>query len=386
MERTFESEASLTFSEAMSIIVGHGVGSGILAVPYLASRNSWRDILLILLAAYLINLVLHFMIAELSYNNGGAQFIKCFERELFSGKIGKVLTWTAFAFLGLSVLVNVSGFIAGSAAVFSAWFGLPSRIGMILYFVLASLVVLFGMKIVGICEKISVFAMVAVIAILFAATVISARHPFANHFITSTNIVALYSTIAFSLSAVMSVPQVVKGLAGDAKKIRRSIAAGTGINAGLILLITFMTLLGTGSAVTENGALVDLAGALGGWVGIVGFVFSLLALSTSFWANTLNLRDIVHEQTGLRNRISYLVCALPCLALALLGLQSFVGFTRLAGIVQVLTGIGVIVSYHRSRKREGRGPICGRLGCLPLEILVILASLLSTVGAVLTVR
>ena len=216
----------------MSIIVGHGVGSGILAVPYLASRNSWRDILLILLAAYLINLVLHFMIAELSYNNGGAQFIKCFERELFSGKIGKILTWAAFAFLGLSVLVNVSGFIAGSAAVFSAWFGLPSRIGMILYFVLASLVVLFGMKIVGICEKISVFAMVAVIAVLFAATVISARHPFTNHFIASTNIIALYSTIAFSLSAVMSVPQVVKGLAGDAKKIRRSIAAGPGAGTG----------------------------------------------------------------------------------------------------------------------------------------------------------
>ena len=31
---------------------------------------------------YGINLVMHFMIAELSYNNGGAQFIKCFEKEL----------------------------------------------------------------------------------------------------------------------------------------------------------------------------------------------------------------------------------------------------------------------------------------------------------------
>ena len=31
-------EARLTFMEATSIIVGHGVGSGVLAVPYLASR------------------------------------------------------------------------------------------------------------------------------------------------------------------------------------------------------------------------------------------------------------------------------------------------------------------------------------------------------------
>ncbi len=382
-----QTEATLTFGEAMSIIVGHGVGSGILAVPYLASRNSWRDILLILAGCYVINLLLHFMIAELSLNNGGAQFIKCFERELFSGKAGKVLTWAAFAFLGLSVLVNVSGFIAGSAAVFSSWFGLPARAGMILYYVLASLAVFFGMKIVGICEKISVAAMVLVIAVLLGATLLRARNPMGNTFIASTNLIALYSTIAFSLSAVMSTPQVVKGLRGDAGKIRGSIAAGTGINAALLLLITFMTLLGTGGKVTENGALVDLAGVLGGWVGVVGFVFSLLALSTSFWANTLNLRDIFHEQFGLKNRVSYLVCSLPCLVIAMLGLQSFVGFTRLAGVVQILTGIGVIVAYHRSRKRVMNGnPVCGRFGNLAFEILVIAGSILSTAGAVLPVK
>jgi amino acid permease len=35
-----ESESRLTLFEATSIIVGHGVGSGILAVPYIASRTS----------------------------------------------------------------------------------------------------------------------------------------------------------------------------------------------------------------------------------------------------------------------------------------------------------------------------------------------------------
>lgn len=47
--------------------------------------------------------------AELSYNNDGAQFIKCFERELFTGKFKKIATWFAFALLGFSVIVNVSG-------------------------------------------------------------------------------------------------------------------------------------------------------------------------------------------------------------------------------------------------------------------------------------
>ena len=169
-------------------------------------------------------------------------------------------------------------------------------------------------------------------------------------------------------------------------RIRASIATGMGINVGLILIVTFMTLLGAGSKITEDGALVDLANHLGGWVAIVGYIFSLLALSTSFWANTLNLRDIVHEQTKWSIRLSYVVATVPCLVLALIGLQSFVGFTRLASVIQVLTGIGIIISYNRSRKREKASPICGVFGILIFQILVVFSSLLATVGAVLPVK
>lgn len=379
------SESRLTFMEATSIIVGHGVGSGILAVPFLASRNRWQDFVWIVLLAYFINLIMHFMIAELSYNNNGAQFIKCFEKELFTGKLKTLATWIAFGFLGFSVLVNVSGFIAGAAAVFSAWFSLPSALGMVLYYVLAASVVYIGMKFVGICEKIAVFSMVGVIGILFIATIVSGMSPLPCTFIAGSNVLALYSMVAFSLSAVMSVPQAVKGLNGDRKKVQGSIALGTGINVALILLITFMTLLGAGENISENGALVDLSLHLGGWVSIVGYVFSLLALSTSFWANTLNLRDIVHEQTKWKKQISWLVSTLPCLLIALLGIQSFVGFTRLAGVVQILTGVGIIIAYNRSRKRTGKSLICGRLGTLPFQILVIAGSLLSTIGSLLHV-
>lgn len=376
---------SLTFWEATSIIVGHGVGSGILSVPFLASRNNWYDLLWIVAAAYGINLVMHFMIAELSYNNGGAQFIKCFEKELFTGRFKKVAAWFAFGLLGFSVVVNVSGFIAGAAAVFGAWFCLPETAGMVLFYVLAASVVYIGLKLVGICEKIAVFSMVGVIGILFAATLLSDLSPLPRMGFSGSNMLALYGMAAFSLSAVMSVPQVVKGLGGDKKRIRGSIAAGTGINVGLILLITFMTLLGAGEHITENGALVDLSVHLGGWVSIIGYIFSLLALATSFWANTLNLRDIVNEQTKWGVKWSWLAASLPCLCIALIGVESFVGFTRLAGVVQVLTGIGIILAYNRSRKREGAGPICGRWGTLPFQLLVIAGSLLSTVGSLIKV-
>lgn len=386
MAKEIKTEAELTFLEATAIIVGHGVGSGILSVPFLASRNSFVDVLWIIALVYGVNLIMHLMIAELSYNNGGAQFIKCFENELFTGKLKTVATWIAFVFLGLSVLLNVAGFIAGAAAVFKAWFGLPIWAGKLIYYVLAALVVNFGMKLVGICEKISIGAMVAVIGVLFVATIMADHQALPNQFVATSNMLALYGMVSFSLSAVMSVPQVVKGLKGDVGKIRGAIAAGTGINVGLILVITIMTLIAAGSNISQDGALVDLSAALGGWVGIIGYIFSLLALSTSFWANTLNIRDIVHEQTKWNVKLSWLVSSVPCLILALIGVQSFVGFTRLASVIQVLTGIGIIIAYNRSKRREGATPIVGRFSGIVFQIIVVVSSLASTVGAILPVK
>ena len=378
-------ESRLSFFEATSIIVGHGVGAGILSVPYLAAHNSLREILWIIALGYLINIVLHLIIAELSYNNNGAQFVSCFDAELFSGRIKKILTWLTFALLGVSVIVNVSAFLTGAAAVFRSWFGLPDVWGMLLFYVIGAGVVFIGMKLVGICEKIAVGSMLAVIGILFVATLRSDISPLPGGWHGLNNVLAMYGMVSFSLSAVMSTPQVVKGLEGDPKRIRGSIALGLAINAGMILLITLMTLLGAGQNISEDGALVDLAAHLGGWVSVVGYVFTLLALATSFWANTLNLRDIVGEQTDWSRHVSWLAASLPCLLLAFFGLSSFVGFTRFASVIQVVTGLGILVAYNLSRRRVGGSALIGVFGSLPFQILVGLSTLLATIGAVLPV-
>lgn len=380
-----QGESRLNFLEATGIIVGHGVGAGILSVPYLASHNSFRETVFILIFAYLVALVLHLIIAELSYNNNGAQFVKCFDSELFAGKIKTVLTWTAFILLGVSVIVNVSAFLTGAAAVFAQWFGLPDFVGILVFYVLGASVVFVGMKLVGICEKYAVIAMVVVMGVIFVATLMRGTEALPTGWRGFNNALALFGMISFSLSAVMSTPQVVKGLGGDKKRIRSSIALGLAVNASLIFLITLTTLLGTGGDVSEKGAFVDLARRFGGWVAVVGYVFTLLALATSFWANTLNLRDIVSEQTGWGRRLSWLIASLPCLVLAMLGLDSFVGFTRFASIIQVVTGIGIIVAYNCSRRRVGKSPICGVFGSLPFQILVVAFTLLASVGAVMKV-
>ena len=87
-----KSEANLTTFEAISMIVGNSIGTGIIAVPYLATKNSMLDVVWMVALAYIVNVILHLIIAELSYNNGGVQIVKSVEGELFHGFAKKVFS------------------------------------------------------------------------------------------------------------------------------------------------------------------------------------------------------------------------------------------------------------------------------------------------------
>lgn len=110
-----KSEAKLTTFEAISMIVG---------------------------AAYVINVILHLIIAELSYNNGGVQLVKSFEGELFRGVMKKVFSWIVFVVYGLAIMIGVSGNINGGAQIFVNWFGLPLWLAQVIYYVIAGIVYL----------------------------------------------------------------------------------------------------------------------------------------------------------------------------------------------------------------------------------------------------
>lgn len=376
-------EADLTFRESMSIIVGHGVGAGILAAPFVASQNSLISLFAAAVIAYLINYLLHLFVAELSLRNNGAQIITCLRQTVFSGKTGNVIIWAAFIILGLSEFVKGAGFITGAAATLSEWLGIPERLAMVIYYCAAAAVVFKGMKFVGLCEQASVYTMILVMFVLGTAVILHPKSGFTDKPVDMSfgSFIALYSMLSFSLSSVMSVPQVVKGLSGDVKKVRGAIAAGTGINACLILLITVITLYGTGGIVTEDGAMVDLSRNLGGWVSIVGLLFTLLAVSTSFWACTLNLRDIIFEKLNLNINLCWLLATLPCLLLAAADISDFVGLTRLSGMSTVIAGLAIIPAFIRLQNSSSESPVCGRFFSLPYGILIAFFAVLSAIGA-----
>ena len=380
---TIKSEANLTTFEAISMIVGNSIGTGIIAVPYLATKNSMLDVVWMVVLAYIVNVILHLIIAELSYNNGGVQIVKSFEGELFHGAAKKIFSWVVFVVYGLAIMIGVSGNINGGAQIFTNWFGMPMWAAQITYYVVAGIVVFMGMKAVGIAQKYAVMLLMGIVAVMTIATFM---HP-VNALYTApfhwNNLLALYSMVVFATSANQAVIQVVKGLDGNPGKIRRSIFIGFGLSSAFVLIVTMTVLLGTKGEINQELAYMQLGESIGKWAVILAGIFSLFALLTIFWSNTLALRDVVHEQVGIGNRVSWLIATIPCILFAIFGVNSFIILTRIMSGVVILVSIMLVLTYGKSRRKAGASPICGVIGTAPFQALMVVSTILSAVGSLI---
>lgn len=378
-----KSEAKLTTFEAISMIVGNSIGTGIIAVPFLATKNSMLDVVWMVAIAYVVNVILHLIIAELSYNNGGVQLVKSFEGELFQGLMKKVFSWIVFVVYGLAIMIGVSGNINGGAQIFINWFGMPMWAAQLIYYIIAGSVVFMGMKAVGIAQKYAVVLLMGIVAVMTVGTFTNPINTLYTAPFHWNNLLALYSMVVFATSANQAVIQVVKGLDGNPKKIRKTIFIGFALSSIFVLIVTMTVLLGTKGDINKELAYMQLGESIGKWAVILAGIFSLFALLTTFWSNTLALRDVVHEQVGIGNRISWVLATIPCILFAIFGVNSFIVLTRIMSGVVVLVSIMLVLTYGKSRRKAGSSPICGVIGTVPFQVLMVISTIISAVGSLI---
>jgi len=373
----------LTVWEAACIITGYGVGGGVMAMPYLANKNGTVMALFILILSFAASYVLHLMIAELSMKSGNsAQIIELFSKYHFNGKHKKVLTMAFFVIMALVLFTNLAAYISGAAEIICEMLGIPMLVAELIFYVAAASVVFFGLKVVGISEKIAMAAIFTVIGILAVASLFNMRNPLPVQMGTVNQALAYFGMVMFAFSAFFSVPQAVKGLDGDGAKLRKAVFLGLFNNFVLMLVICFCAIVSSGE-VTEL-AMIGWSRGIGAWAEIAGSVFTVLAMITTYWSISLALADIVDEQLKLDRRICWVIATLPSLILTFLGLGGFMEFMRLAGgLIAIMIAIGVVPAYRKCRKEPGERLV--RHGGTGMQILIILAYVLMAVGNVVPV-
>ena len=374
----------LTTWEAACIITGYGIGAGVLSMPYMAARNGLILSTLILILSLLASYVLHLMIAEIALKEGnGGQIISCLNRFLFRGKTKQVLTVIFFVLMAVILVTNLAAYISGAEEIIVGLLPIPSIAAKLLFYVVAASVVLFGLKAVGVSEKIAVTVIFALIAALAAASLLNIRNPLSLSAGSLNDALAYYGLAMFAMSAFFSVPQAVEGLSGDTKKIRKAVFLGLLNNFILIIVISVCSLLSS-TEITEL-AMVGWSAGIGLWAQVIGGLFTVLAMLTTYWSLSLALGGIVDDMLHTGTKISWLLATLPSLILVLFNVAGFLDLMRTAGgLIAIIIAVMVVPAYHNARRDVPENNLLRRSG-LPLEIMIVIAYILMAVGSVVPV-
>lgn len=373
----------LTTWEAACIITGYGVGGGVLSMPYLADKIGFINSLLVLVVAFAASYVLHLMIADLSLKTeDGGQIIACLEQFLFRGKAKKPLTIGFFVLLLAILFTNLTGYITGAEELIVSLLPVSSFAAKLIFYVIAAAVVFFGLKIVGVSEKVAMTVIFTTVGILAIASLIRGHNTVPMMTFSVNGILAYFGMAMFSMSAFFSVPQAVEGLGGDRKKIRKAIFLGFMNNFIIIVVINFCALLAS-TEMTEVG-MIGWSAGIGTWAQIVGSIFIVLAMLTTYWSLSLALADIVEETTNINSKLAWVVATLPSLVMALLDLGNFMEIMRLAGgLISIIIAVMIVPAFINSRK-EVPGSILKKNGTV-ICVLTIIAYIMMGVGSVVPV-
>ena len=372
----------LTTWEAACIITGYGIGGGVLAMPYLAEKNGIVMAMILLVAEFAASLLLHLMIADIVLKcDPGAQVVTVFSRFMFKGKYKKLLTVALFALMAVVLFANLAAYVAAAAEVLDGIFGIGVFACKLIFYVLAAGVVVFGLKAVAVSEKLMVAIIFGLIALLAVPSLLGAHNALRTAPGSLHDTVKYFGMAMLAFGAFFSVPQAVEGLGGDVKEIRKAIFLGLGNNLIIMIVVIFCALLAS-EEVTEV-AMVGWSAGIGLWAQLVGGVFTLLAMLTTYWSVSLALVDILEEQIHLNGKICWLLATLPSTIVALLALGSFLDFLEIAGGAIAIIIAMLFVPCYRLALKEVPGGIVGLLTRGWVQIIVIIAYVLMGVGNII---
>ena len=351
---------TLTFWESVMLVAGAGIGTGILTIPYAIARIGVFGTLTALLIAYTVSVFMYLIIADLTRNaKKPDDLLAILDEHLFSGRGKKMLNIAFLVLLILLLLENLVVYILCAGSVLTDLLCLNSTAAQIVFYALASIVILFGIKGLGVGEKLSMLLIDAAVLVLVVLSFLHVKGAMRFSFGAPSTVFAVYGLFMFAFSAIFSIIQVCNHI--ERKELTgKAVIGGLTVNALITVVFAIAVILGS-DTVTEI-ATIGLASGIGiPFVRMLCAVLVLLAMFTSFWSSGFAFADVVGGQFGLPSRLSWFIATLPSLLIAIflpLGILDYVQIG--AGALSIILVIIVLPAYSNAVKQPKTGLLLGK--------------------------
>lgn len=332
--------------QAASILIGTTIGAGILALPYTIQKAGFLTGLLTIIIVGLIVFAINTMIGKVTIYTKGLHELTGYA-EIYLGKQGKAL-------MALSMIFGIYGaliaYLIGEGDTLSAIFGGPPFIYSLIFFLVASYIVFKGIKSVALSESYMVPIVVAVIILMFIFSYQSIDTQNLQNF-SLKNIFLPYGAILFAFLGTAAIPELREKVGNNKKILTRAIFIGFLIPVIVYVIFTISTIGVLGKNTTQI-ATIGLGEVLGYKMVLLGNLFAIFAMATSFIALALAIKEMYEYDYKLNPNISFILAVLVPFFIFISGVKDFISVISLTGaLAGGLDGILIALIYTRARQK-----------------------------------
>ncbi|MFB6226606.1 MAG: aromatic amino acid transport family protein [Candidatus Paceibacteria bacterium] len=334
--------------EAVALISSATIGAGILGIPYAVSKVGIPIGIAYIVFIGLFMVGINQLVGEIILRTkGDHQLVGLAKRYLGSIGGGLMALFTYSILFGALVV-----YIIGVGESLHALLGGSKVAWSLGFFAFGITVIYIGLrtlKKVEILLSLGILAVVIIIA-AFSMPSVDVSHLTYHSF---SDLLLPYGVLLFAFHGTTSIPEAQRLLADKNHKFKHAI-----IYSGLASIIVYLTfalvVVGvTGSATTEI-ATIGLGEAIGPIATILGNLFAVLAMGTSFLIIGLSLKDSLSWDYDLSETTSTILVGAVPLAIFLLGLRGFITAIDMVGGIFMSLEMALLVLIYWKAKQDGK--------------------------------
>lgn len=351
---------------ATSSLIGTTIGAGMFAIPYVVSKFGFWSGIVYLLALGILNLILNLIYGEIILRTFGDHQLSGYG-QLYLGKRGKAIATIAlfFSLYGalLAYLVKTGEFLALISSVQNSFFW------TIVFFLLSSLAIFFGLRAVSTLENFITVALLGLTLLMVGLgfgkiNVLNLSRVNFSYFFLPLGV------ILFAYSGSSVIPEMEEILRREPHKLKKSIIIGSAVPILIYLLFT-VAVVGVCGNLTSDDAISGLSLFFPPWMVILGALLAILAMASSYLTIGYVLKEVWFRDIAIDKTLSFILACSPPLILFILGAKNFIDILQFTGAISGgLIGILTIKMFQKAKFLGGRKPAYSL--SLPKAVIVLL--------------
>jgi len=335
-----------SFYEAVATLIGTIIGAGIFGIPYVVAKAGFLVGMVNFVVLGFMIMMINLYTGEIALRTKKTHQLVGFA-DIYLGKWGKwIMTFTSL----FSIIGALIAYLIGEGEVLSAMFGGSAFMYSMIFFVIASTLIYFDLKVIKDSELWLNLVLLILILVICIVAIPSVNLQNLQSYDLS-KIFLPYGVILFAFVGATAIPAMEVELKNNKKEMRKAILVGTLIPFIVYILFTISVVGVTGIKTTEV-ATVGLGEFFGKYMVFFGNLFPVLTMATSFFLLGLAMKWILHYDFKINKKLSWLITVSIPLILFLLGVNSFVGVIGFTGaIAGGIEGILLVLIAKMAKKK-----------------------------------